>query len=190
MALHEQQPSGSTAAPPSVPMGAHRPPDQWPTGRLFSAVARRLEREWNARLADWDLNHASLPVLYLLAGGPLSQRELALSSGVTEQTMSRILARLERQAYVERHTHATDRRRHEVHLTDAGRATLMEAGDPEVAERMSVRGLSAEQVETLRGLLLVMLDQGAAGRSLAEILDAADDLADHAAPESSDGAHG
>ena len=123
-------------------------------------MARRIERDWNAHLAHWDLNHASLPVLYLLAGGPLSQRDLALSSEVTEQTMSRILARLERQGYVVRRPHDEDRRRHEVHLTDSGRAALLEAGDPGMAEEMTLRGLTDAQVLALRDLLIVMVSQG------------------------------
>jgi DNA-binding MarR family transcriptional regulator len=98
-------------------------------------------------------------VLYLLSGGPRSQRELAEASGVTEQTMSRILVRLERTAYIERRPHRTDRRRHEVVLTEEGRQTLREAGDPRVAEQMSIRGLSQEQVASLREILGVMLAQ-------------------------------
>lgn len=137
--------------------GALPPPETWPTGRLLSAVARRLERDWNTHLAHWGLNHASFPVLVRLVAGPLSQRELALGSGVTEQTMSRILARLERQEYIARHTNAADRRRHEVHLTDAGATVVFEAGDPVVAEGLTVRGLSPAQVDSLRELLLVML---------------------------------
>jgi MarR family transcriptional regulator, organic hydroperoxide resistance regulator len=130
---------------------------QWPTGRMLSAVARRVERDWNAHLARWDLNHASLPVLYLLAGGPRSQRELAASSGVTEQTMSRIVARLDRSGYVERLPHPGDRRRHHVELTPTGRRALQEAGDPRVAEEMSVRGLAPAEVDQLRALLGRML---------------------------------
>ncbi|HQY34875.1 MAG TPA: MarR family winged helix-turn-helix transcriptional regulator [Actinotalea sp.] len=131
--------------------------DQWPTGRLFSAVARRIERDWNGHLAHWDLNHASLPVLFLVLGGPRSQRELALASGVTEQTMSKIIARLERQGFVERGAHPLDRRRHDVLLTPPGRAALFEAGDAQAAEAMSMAGLSRDQVAQLRALLLVML---------------------------------
>lgn len=159
-----------TTAPDTPSAGAGRPahtgvqlpPERWSTGRLLSSVARRAERDWNAWLAHWDLNHASLPVLYLLARGPMSQRELALASGVTEQTMSRILARLERQALIERQTHPVDRRRHAVVLTDAGRVALNEAGDPVLAEELTTRGMTPEQVSTLRGLLLHMLEH--AGR--------------------------
>lgn len=131
--------------------------EQWPTGRMLSAVARRVEQEWNAHLAHWDLNHASIPVLFHLAGGPLSQRDLARASGVTDQTMSRVLTRLERSGYVERHPHPDDARRHAVVLTDAGRRALVAAGDPRIAEEMSIKGLSPEQVAQLRDLLAVML---------------------------------
>ena len=136
--------------------------EQWPTGRMLSAVARRIEQEWNAHLAAWDLNHASIPVLFYLRGGPLSQRDLARASGVTEQTMSRVVARLERSGFVERHPSPTDARRHDVVVTDAGRRVLAEAGDPRIAEEMSIRGLSAEQVDQLRELLAVMLAAHAA----------------------------
>lgn len=133
------------------------PAVMWPTGRLVSAVARRIERDWNAHLARWDLNHASLPVLFLLAAGPRSQRELAADSGVTEQTMSRIIARLDRTGYIERRTHAHDRRRNDVALTETGYRALREAGDPRFAEEMSVRGLTPEQVTQLRSILGAML---------------------------------
>ncbi|HWS58004.1 MAG TPA: MarR family winged helix-turn-helix transcriptional regulator [Actinotalea sp.] len=153
-------PSAAARTTDGAAHGSGQPPvGEWPTGRLFSAVARRIERDWNTHLAYWDLNHASLPVLFLLAGGPRSQRELALASGVTEQTMSRIIARLERTGYVVRAAHALDRRRHDVALTDSGRTALVEAGDPQFAEEMSMAGLAAAQVAQLRGLLLVMLAQ-------------------------------
>ena len=136
---------------------SQQPLDAWPTGRMLSAVARRIERDWNAHLDAWELNHASLPVLYILAAGPHSQRDLARACAVTEQTMSRILARLERSGYVSRRTHEHDRRRHAVDITPAGRRALVEASDRDVAEEMSVRGLGPEQVMHLRALLRAML---------------------------------
>lgn len=129
----------------------------WPTGRLLSAAARRVEREWNAHLSAWDLNHASLPVIVLLARADHSQRELAAATGVTEQTMSRILERMERTGYVTRVAHPDDRRRHVIALTQAGRAVLADAADPTPAEAMTTRGLAPEQVTQLRELLALMV---------------------------------
>lgn len=133
-------------------------PAHWPTGRLLSAASRRVEKEWNAHLAGWDLNHASLPVLIHLLAGPRSQRELAAANDVTEQTMSRIVARLVRSGYVARTVHPDDRRRHEVAITATGRAACGAAADPVAAEQMVVRGLTAEQVDQLRALLALIAE--------------------------------
>lgn len=131
--------------------------DRWPTGRLLSAAARRVEREWNVHLDVWGLTHASLPVLVLLEYGDRSQRELAAATDVTEQTMSRVLDRLERNGYIVRRPLPADRRRHAVTLTDAGRAVVAEAKDPRPAEEMTTRGLSPAEVVELRRMLEVVL---------------------------------
>ena len=77
-------------------------------------MACRAERTWDSYLEKWSLTHATLPLLAVLAGGPRSQREIAASLGVTEQTISRMLTGLERSGYVARQRHATDRRRQTV----------------------------------------------------------------------------
>ncbi|GIG36686.1 MarR family winged helix-turn-helix transcriptional regulator [Cellulomonas pakistanensis] len=135
---------------------AAREPSGWPVGRLLSAASRRVERDWNAHLASWDLNHASQPVLVILLGGPRTQAELAARCEVTEQTMSRVIARLERSGYVERTAHATDRRKQQISVTDAGRAAVLAASDPEAAEAMVTEGLTPAQVDQLRELLLIV----------------------------------
>lgn len=132
-------------------------PSAWPTGRLLSSAARRVEREFDAHLDAWDLNHASLPVLVHLAAQDHSQRELATATGVTEQTMSRILARVERLGYVTRKPHPQDRRRHVIALTDAGAVVLREAADLERSEAMVARGLTPDDVRELRRLLVAVI---------------------------------
>ena len=129
---------------------------KWPVGRLLSAAARRVERDWNAHLAAWDLNHASLAVLAHLLRSPMSQRELAAASDVTEQTMSRVLARMERTGYVTRTPHDDDRRRHVITITDSGRSTFFVAADQELADEMVTRGLTPEQAGQLQQLLVVV----------------------------------
>ena len=133
---------------------ASQDPADWPVGRLLSYAARRVEREWDAHLAHWGLTHAGLPVLVHLLAGPRSQRELAAASGVTEQTMSRVLTRLERTGHVHRAGHADDQRRTVVTVTPAGRAALAEAMAGDVSEAIVTRGLEPGEVETLRALLL------------------------------------
>lgn len=130
---------------------------RWPTGRLLSSAARRVEREWNAHLATWDLNHASFPVLIVLAQRSHSQRELATATGVTEQTMSRILARMERTGYLTRDPHGQDKRRHVISLSPAGAAVMRAAADPGFSEEMTTRSLTPEQVAQMRELLVLMI---------------------------------
>ena len=132
-------------------------PSSWATGRLLSHVARSLERQWNAHLEAWNLNHASLPVLLALLGANHSQRQLAVASGVTEQTMSRTLDRLERLGYVSREPDPEDARRHVVHLTESGRQAALAAARPEVGERIAHAHLTPEQADQLRALLVTVV---------------------------------
>jgi len=147
----EQDSTADRTVDPASPDPAH-----WPVGRLLSAAARRVERDWNAHLSAWDLNHASLPVLAHLSRGPLSQRELAAVCGVTEQTTSRVVARMERSGYVTRALHAADHRRLVLSITSAGQEALTAAADRELARAMVTRGLTPEQVDQLRELLAIV----------------------------------
>ena len=149
----------------SVARGAGRPadrapadPEAWPTGRLLSVAARRVEHAWDGSLERWSLTHATLPVLAVLAAGPHSQREVARALKVTEQTMSRMLAGLEQVGYVRREPHAEDRRRHVVAITGPGLAALEAIDDPTVLERMVSTSLTADEVRDLRALLLRIVE--------------------------------
>ncbi|MFC4555836.1 MarR family winged helix-turn-helix transcriptional regulator [Georgenia faecalis] len=132
-------------------------PSRWPTGRLLSAAARKVERQWDEYLAQWGISHASLPVLAVLARQDHSQRQIATALGVTEQSVSRMLVRLERTGYLRREPHASDRRRHVVALTDTGRQVLAEVSRPQAVEQLVTHGLSAAEVDDLRAGLLAVL---------------------------------
>ncbi|MET0956054.1 MAG: MarR family transcriptional regulator [Cryobacterium sp.] len=93
---------------------------QWPNGRLLSTAARLVEHAWVQALDSLGLTHAGLIVLHLLAGGALSQTELARQARVQTQTMSRTLDRLEREGLIVRIRDEHDARRHVVTRTDAG----------------------------------------------------------------------
>ena len=128
-------------------------PQMWPTGRLLSAAARRMEHAWNSYLARWHLNHASLPALAILVAAPLSQRELAAALGVTEQTTSRIVAGLERNGYVRREPHPDDRRVRLLSATDTGARVMQELDRAGSVDSILDHGLSPEDEATLRTLL-------------------------------------
>ena len=129
------------------------PPEHWPVGRLLSTAARRIERAWDGHLAAWDLNHASLPVLVHVSYAPMSQRQLADACGVTEQTMSRVVARLERTGYVTRRRHDDDRRRHVIAITSEGARALAACADPRPAQETVLGRLSPERRALLDDLL-------------------------------------
>ncbi|MEL7974671.1 helix-turn-helix domain-containing protein [Isoptericola sp. F-RaC21] len=147
---------GPQAWPDAVDPTSDEPAD-WPTGRLLFTVVRRIEHDWNAHLAGWNLNHAGFPVLLHLFAGPRTQRELASLNGVTEQTMSRVVARLERAGYVTRGADPRDRRRRAVAVTDAGRRAAAEAGRLQPAEDLTARGLADDDVERLREILVTLV---------------------------------
>ncbi len=149
-------PQVSTAQSPDR-HGVDVDPSQWPTGRLLSAAARRMENGWNAYLAGWNLNHASLPALAILMAGPLSQRELAAALGVTEQTTSRIVAGLERHGYVTRERHTDDRRVRLLAATPTGRRVMQELDDAGSVDSIVRHELSPDDEARLRELLLRFL---------------------------------
>ncbi|WP_235912263.1 MarR family winged helix-turn-helix transcriptional regulator [Ruania zhangjianzhongii] len=152
--------SAGGAPSPGKGPGVGDPPTEWPTGRLLSTAARRVERAWDGYLAQWSLSHASLPVLAVLVGGERSQREIAAHLGVTEQSTSRMVAGLERTGYVERSRHLQDRRRHTVRITEAGRRTLRELNVRDAIDSLVGHDLSDGELADLRRLLIRFLAGG------------------------------
>ncbi|WP_144756658.1 MarR family winged helix-turn-helix transcriptional regulator [Curtobacterium pusillum] len=97
-------------------------PDGWPLGRLLSAAARAVERDWDERLRAIGLPHAALIAIdILIRTGPTGADTLARTARVQPQTMSRTLERMERDGLVERSPHPADRRRRIVTVTEHGR---------------------------------------------------------------------
>ena len=104
----------------------------WSLGRLLSTAARLVEHDWNDWLATHDLTHAGLLALHALQAG----------NRVEEQTMSRVVARLERAGYVTRERDHADRRRLVISRTDRGsrvfaRVQADEVSDQLVAQRIA-----------------------------------------------------
>lgn len=145
---------GSEATPAGV---AFPPPETWPTGRLLSAAARRVERAWDAYLQQWDLTHASVPVLVVLSRSSLSQREIAAQMHVTEQSIGRVLRGLQANGHITREPHPGDRRRHVVTLTACGRDALAALDRAQAVEALIGTSLTAQETVQLRALLIRML---------------------------------
>src|SRR5437773_9057237 len=111
------------------------------TGFLVQRAHRRLRLAHNEALRPLQLNIAELAVAGLLADrGDLSQRQLIEIMDADKSTMVYLVDELESQGLVERRPDPTDRRAYAVHLTDAGRARVVEAGA--VAARVETEFLS------------------------------------------------
>lgn len=133
--------------------------DGYPTGRLLSMAARRVERAWEHVLREYDLTSASLVVLHVLATGPATQREVARACRVTDQTASRTVERLERLGYVSRRTDPDDERRKTVEITTSGHEVYegllrRERTDP------ALTAVIGEDEPELRRLLLKLIRTG------------------------------
>lgn len=140
-------------------------PDGWATGRLLSTAARLVEHAWDVHLSQWGLNHASFAVLWMVEAEPASQRDLARRMQVQDQTMSRVVAGLERSGYVTRTRSSTDRRRRLVMATDEGRAARARAEHGGVAERLVADALGSADVEGLRSHLVSLVGRLSAART-------------------------
>ena len=116
------------------PRDSENGPESWSLGRLLSTAARLVEHEWNGWLAERGITHAGLLALDALDEGPLTQRQAAAASRVEEQTMSRVLDRLQRTGHVERRRDTVDRRRLVVSLTRSGRDALDAIKSTDVAD--------------------------------------------------------
>ena len=99
------------------------------TGFLLQRAHRRLRMAHNDALRPLKLNIAHLAVTGLLAErGDLSQRQLIEILDADKSTMVYLVDELEAQGLVVRRPAPADRRAYAVHLTDEGRARLIEAG--------------------------------------------------------------
>ena len=126
-----------------------------PIGLVLSRAARVVSRAFDEALADAG---GSLPmwlvVLNLKSGRAANQRELAASVGVSEATLTHHLNAMEKSGLLTRRRDPENRRIHLVELTDAGEATFVRLRDAAVAfDRRLRRGLAAEELATLKGLL-------------------------------------
>lgn len=87
----------------------------------------RLARRLRAQRSDTTLSLTQLSTLATLdRHGALRPGELAAHEKVQPPSMTRVVAALEEQAYIERRPHLTDRRQVVVSLTERGRALLRE----------------------------------------------------------------
>jgi DNA-binding MarR family transcriptional regulator len=125
---------------------------------LVKDAARAYVRALQMRLVSHAVSYGHwsvLRVLWLRDG--LSQRELSVRAGITEPTTFTAVKALETLGYVERmHLPGNDRKVH-VYLTKLGKQLQRKLVPlAEDVNEISVRGVSAEDVETTRRVLLTI----------------------------------
>lgn len=127
-------------------------------------VARHLENERKARLADLGTDRVTVDVLAMLrrAGAPYRRTagELTHSSLITPGGVSQRLDKLEKAGLITRQIHPHDRRRIDVELTDDGKLIIDEVLAELMAHESSLlEVLGAEDQAHLRRILKIFLAQ-------------------------------
>lgn len=129
-------------------------------GRTKTALSMAIEQE----VAQMDVTHSQASCLVLLANGRCQTatdlgRELNTDIG----SLTRMLSRMEKRGLIERARSESDRRVVHLELTEAGRdlANRMPAIFTRVLNRFFA-GFSRDEVQTLRGLLQRVLENGCA----------------------------
>jgi MarR family transcriptional regulator for hemolysin len=127
-------------------------------GYWIIQAAHEYQQAVNEELAPHGITWRQSQVLgYLSLHGPLSQADLAEYMRVEPPTLVGILDRMERDGWIRRDSDASDRRRKVVHPTPAAEPVWAKIAT--CARRVrsrATRGLTAEQLTTLKELLAVI----------------------------------
>ena len=131
-------------------------------GARFKRIDSSLNRRANAMLEGTGLTTTQLSVLMVLSQGhedALEQRELERRLHVSHPTTTGLVKRMEAKGLVASNTSSTDARKKVVVMTSAGRAILAEGEQGRLESEATItKGLSAEELTTLRKLLDRIID--------------------------------
>jgi len=112
-------------------------------------------RFWTSRLADANVTAVQGMVLgFLSENDQITSRELGERALLDSATLTGVLDRLEKAAFIERRPHPEDRRALQIHLTDQGRQLAGQLMEKAVAANREFLGrLTTEEQIILRMLL-------------------------------------
>jgi DNA-binding MarR family transcriptional regulator len=123
--------------------------------RLETLIRVQLE----AALQALALTPGQYTTLSIVHVGPISSADLARRVGITPQSMSEVIAMLERKGLIVRTARDDNRRIADVGLTAAGESLLRQAEERvDVVERSLLDGLSQHEETILRRTLEVVLN--------------------------------
>ena len=123
--------------------------------RLETHIRIKLE----AGLQDLALTPGQYTTMSVILGGPISSASLARRVGITPQSMSEVIATLERKELVARSLRDDNRRIADLTLTAAGTALLHSAElRVDALEQELFDGLAEDQIDSLRLALEAVLN--------------------------------
>ncbi len=129
------------------------------TSSLLSRLAKKVSRATPESELGMRLRHYFV-MTFLDDRDGIAQHELGDAFMLDANNAVLLLNELETAGYVERRRNPDDRRRHDVFLTDDGRAAVSRAREAVArSEDRVLANLSDRERETLRGLLVKALEE-------------------------------
>ena len=130
------------------------------TGFLLALLGQEAMRLLRDALTAHDLKPRQFQILDLLADrGPIGQRELGEVMAIDHSILVTMLNPLEADGLIERKRSCTDRRRHVVTITAAGKRRLASAAQAQLeAEDALFAALTGQQRNQLQELLITLRD--------------------------------
>jgi DNA-binding MarR family transcriptional regulator len=130
------------------------------TGFMLALMGQDAIRRLRDALTAHDLKPRQFQILDLLADrGPVGQRELGETMAIDHSILVTMLNPLEAAGLIERKRSGTDRRRHVVTITPAGKRRLTSAAQAQrEAEDALFASLTEQQRNQLRDLLIALRD--------------------------------
>ena len=128
------------------------------TAFLLALLGQETMRRLRDALTTHDLKPRQFQILDLLVDrGPIGQRELGEIMAINHSILVTMLNPLEADGLIERKRSGTDRRRHDVSVTAAGRRRLVSAARAQrEAEDLLFAGLTGRQRDQFRKLLTAL----------------------------------
>lgn len=125
---------------------------------LLSQVGAHVSERFADRVRALNLTPSEAAVLRLIGRTPgLSQRSIAQRVGAVPSRIVKLVDDLERRGLATRTRSGSDRRNYELHLTDAGQATLTALRGVAEAHEAEIRdGLTEEQASHLAAALQLL----------------------------------
>ncbi|WP_354700894.1 putative HTH-type transcriptional regulator [Paraconexibacter sp. AEG42_29] len=137
--------------------GSSTPPEPMGqlTGFLLNWVGARSREAFAAAIEELGLRPQQFAAMTMIDADPgMAQQELVAATNIDPSTMVAMLDGLEAAGLAERRPHASDRRKHALHLTEAGTETLRAARRAAAGMRDEVFGrLEPEEFAELHRLL-------------------------------------